>query len=104
MKKLFALLVAAGCLTAAQANADLIGTATVAQNKIDNATATVEKTEVFVADAETEATRKVEAKKQELKDKVATEKAKADARKAEQEKAIEDTKDSLNRLKDAFTE
>ena len=103
MKKLFALLVAVGCFTTVQAKADLVSAATEAQKQIDSATATVENTKAAVYDAQTEATKKVEAKKQEVKDKVVAEKAKADAKKAEQKKAVEDTKNSLNNLKNAFT-
>lgn len=121
MKKLFALLLAAGCLTAVQAKADLVSAATEAQKQIDGATATVENTKAYVADAKTDATKKVEAKKQEVKDKVdakkaeveakkqevrdrvATRKAEVEAKKAEQKKAVEDTKNSINNLKNAFT-
>ena len=121
MKKLFALLLAAGCLTAFQAKADLVSAAPKAQNKIDSATATVENTKASVADAQTEATQKAEAKKQAVRDKVAAKKAEVqakkkeirnkieakkaenEAKKAEQKKAVEDTRNSINNLKNAFT-
>jgi len=86
MKKIL-MLVAVSFLAVSSANAkiDLVSAAQKAQDKIDSATADVE------------------AKKQEIADKQAAQKAESEAKAAERKAAVENTKNSLNNLKNAFT-
>jgi len=91
----------AGSLNKVSAAADNAAQKVEAQKAADkaakeNATAAVEAQKNEVKDA-------VEAKKAEIEAKAAENQAASDAKKAEQKKAIEDTKDSLNNLKNAFS-
>lgn len=115
MKKLFVLLAAAGCLSAFQAHAaTLTETAASVQNSIDNAAAAVENTKGSAAEKWNQKKAELKAAKEAKEAEIAAQKAEAEAakkekeeaaeaKKAEQKKAIEDTKNSLNNLKDSFT-
>lgn len=106
MKKLLSLLVAAGVLSAANvmaADFDLVSAAQKAQNKIDEASKKVEYSKAESAQKEADLKAKLEAKKAEMKAKKDAQDAEAAAKKAEREKAIEDTKNSLNNLKNVLS-
>ena len=104
MKKSLILAVAAIFFAGvAQAKIDLVSAAQQAQNKIDGVTKANENAKANLEAKKKELEAKQAAKKKELEEKQATQKAEREAKAAEQKKALEDTKNSLNNLKNSFT-
>ncbi len=104
MKKLLVLAaVAVLAAGAAQAKIDLVSAAQQAQSKIDSVTQANEDAKANLEAKKKELEAKQEAKKKELAEKQAAQKAEREAKAAEQKKALEDTKNSLNSLKNSFT-
>lgn len=105
MKKLLSLLVAVGVLSAANVMAkdvNLVDMAQKAQDKMDETTKKIEAAKTDTS-AKTDYKSKLESKKAEMKAKQDKKDAEAAAKKAEREKAVDDTKNSLNNLKNSFT-
>ena len=104
MKKFLILAVVAVLATGtAQAKIDLVSAAQQAQNKIDSVTQANEDAKASLEAKKKELADKQAAKKKELAEKQAAQKAEREAKAAEQKKALEDTKNSLNNLKNSFT-
>lgn len=104
MKKFLILAVVAVLATGtAQAKIDLVSAAQQAQNKIDSVTQANEDAKAGLEAKKKELADKQAAKKKELAEKQAAQKAEREAKAAEQKKALEDTKNSLNNLKNSFT-
>lgn len=104
MKKLLTLLVAAGCLTAFQANAaSLTEVAQSAQHSVDSTASSVDTAIGNALDIANQKKADMENKKAEIEKAQQKKEAEAAAKKAERQKAVEDTKNSLNNLKNAFT-
>lgn len=102
MKK-FLMLAAAVLLSGNALAVDLTTAAQKAQAKIDAAAQKVEDAKVASAQKDADVKAKLEAKKAELKAKQDAKDAEAAAKKAEHEKALEDTKNSLNNLKNVLS-
>ena len=104
MKKSLILAVAAILFAGvAQAKIDLVSAAHQAQNKIDSVAQVNEDAKANLEAKKKALADKQAAKKKELEEKQAAQKAEREAKAAEQKKALEDTKNSLNNLKNSFT-
>ena len=105
MKKSLILAVAAILFAGvAQAKIDLVSAAQQAQNKIDSVAQANEEAKANLEAKKKALADKQAAKKKELEEKQAAQKAEREAKAAEQKKALEDTKNSLNNLKNSFTD
>lgn len=103
MKKLLVLAVAAILAAdAAEAKIDLVSAAQQAQNKIDSVTQANVDAKASLEAKKKELEEQQAAKKKELEEKQAAQKAEREAKAAEQKKALDDTKNSLNNLKNSF--
>jgi len=102
MKKLYLGLFAT--LFAFNANAfDVAGSLNKVSATADSAAKQVEAAKTADETAKAEAQAAIDAKKAELEAKAAEQKAADEAKAAEQKKAVEDAKNSLNNLKNAFS-